>query len=488
MRKLTLLALLATALWGSAAAQQKPAVNAVSAKILFVDYGNPNSVDSLSITNGIEFGYLRKINRWLNVGLPVKVGLANVADDANNNRIFASLDGILQVQFARTEDTRVIPYIMGGGGMVWEKDLGTNLQIPMGAGLNIRVAGRSFVNIQAEYRLSQEEKRSNIQAGLGLVHYLGKVDSDGDGVADVLDLCPNEVGPASTGGCPDQDLDGIADREDQCPARPGKKRFNGCPDTDDDKVPDHEDDCPDTPGLEKFRGCPDTDKDGIPDKDDDCPEEKGDASAKGCPDSDGDGIVNSKDKCPDVAGLAQFGGCPFADKDGDKVPDDKDQCPDKPGRPDMDGCPDTDKDGIHDGKDSCPEQAGPESNKGCPELKKEEREVLNFAMRAVQFETGKAALKEESFAVLNQIVDIMNRYPGYKLRIGGHTDNVGEEQSNQILSEERAKACYQYLASKGVSPGRMSFEGFGESKPVASNDLPSGRRMNRRVEFDLYID
>ena len=154
----------------------------------------------------------------------------------------------------------------------------------------------------------------------------------------------------------------------------------------------------------------------------------------------------------------------------------------------MDGGPDTDKDGIHDGKDSCPEQAGPESNKGCPELKKEEREVLNFAMRAVQFETGKAALKEESFAVLNQIVDIMNRYPGYKLRISGHTDNVGEEQSNQILSEERAKACYQYLASKGISPGRMSYEGFGESKPVASNDLPSGRRMNRRVEFDLYID
>ena len=108
-------------------------------------------------------------------------------------------------------------------------------------------------------------------------------------------------------------------------------------------------------------------------------------------------------------------------------------------------------------------------------------------MRAVQFETGKATLKEESSSVLDQIVEIMNRYPGYNLRISGHTDNVGEEESNLVLSQERAKSCYQYLVSKGISPKRMSHEGFGESKPVASNDHSSGRRMNRRVEFDLYI-
>ena len=168
------------------------------------------------------------------------------------------------------------------------------------------------------------------------------------------------------------------------------------------------------------------------------------------------------------------------------MPDDKDLCPDVAGT--MDGCPDTDGDGLHDGVDSCPKQAGPVENKGCPELKAEEKEVLNFAMRAVQFETGKAALKEESNSVLDQIVEIMNRYPGYKLRISGHTDDVGEEGSNQVLSEERAKACYQYLSAKGISPKRIKYEGFGESRPVANNKLPAGRRMNRRVEFDLYID
>ena len=124
MRKTILLALCLTALWGSVQAQNKKAANAIFAKILFVDYGNPNSIDNLDITNGIEIGYIRNINRWLNFGIPLKIGLANVADDSNNNRIFAGADGVLQLQFARTEDTRIIPYVMGGGGLVWEKDLG----------------------------------------------------------------------------------------------------------------------------------------------------------------------------------------------------------------------------------------------------------------------------------------------------------------------------------------------------------------------------
>lgn len=488
MRKTVLLTLLCAALSATAQVQTNKAKNAFSTKILFVDYGNVNSVDSLNITNGLELGYIRNLNPWFNIAIPAKVGLANVVDDANNNRLFASLDGILQFQFARTEDSRLIPYLMGGGGLAWEDVLGTSFQIPVGAGLNVRVGGKSFVNFQAEYRLSMEEKRNNLQLGAGLVHYLGKVDADGDGIVDVLDLCPNEVGPASTGGCPDQDLDGVADKEDLCPARPGKKRFNGCPDTDDDKVVDDEDECPETPGLVRLKGCPDEDKDGIADKDDACPEEKGEASAKGCPDADGDGIADAADECPKEAGLAQFKGCPFADRDKDKVPDDKDACPDKPGNAAMDGCPDTDGDGLHDGVDACPAQKGSAANRGCPEVKKEDKELLLFAMRAVQFETGEAKLKEESYQVLDQIVDIMNRYPGYKLRISGHTDDRGEDDFNQKLSEDRAKTCYDYLISKDIPAERLSYEGFGESRPIASNERTSGRSMNRRVEFELYMD
>jgi len=489
MKRTTFLALLCLFLWGAAYAQHNnKAKNAFSAKILFIDYGNPNAADSLNITNGLELGYIRNLTPWLNIVLPVKVGLANVVDDANNNRIFAGIDGILQFQFTRTEDSRLVPYLMGGGGLVWEDVLGTNFQIPLGAGVNVRAGGRSFVNFQAEYRISQENKRNNLQLGLGLVNYIGRVDTDGDGVADVLDLCPTEVGPANTGGCPDQDMDGVADSEDLCPTQPGKRRFQGCPDTDDDNVSDNEDECPETPGLVRLKGCPDRDKDGVADKDDDCPDEKGDLTANGCPDADSDGIADAVDECPNEIGLPEFNGCPFADRDKDRIPDDKDACPDKPGKASMSGCPDTDGDGVHDGIDACPEQKGPAANKGCPEVKKEDKEVLQFAMRAVQFETGKATLKEESSQVLNQIAEIMGRYTAYKLRISGHTDNVGEEDFNQKLSEDRAKACYDYLISKGVSAERINHAGFGETRPIDSNDRASGRTKNRRVEFELYIE
>lgn len=511
MKKTLLAVLCCLLLWGAVQAQVSDK-NAFSAKVLFLDYGNPNSVDGLDITNGLELAYIRNLNRWLNVAVPLKVGVINVADDINN-RTFAGLDALLQLQYAKADSSRLVPYLLGGAGMVYEEVLGTTPQFPVGAGLNIRVGGRSYINLQGEYRISQEENRNNIQLGAGYLHRFGKLDADGDGIVDSMDKCPNQAGGQATEGCPDADLDGIADHEDQCPLQAGKKRFNGCPDTDGDEVVDSMDDCPTVAGLKSLNGCPDADGDGIADKDDACPDVKGAASARGCPDADGDGVADSQDKCPDEPGSPEFAGCPFADSDGDGVADDQDDCPDEAGPastrgcPDADGdgvadkndkcpelagsfegCPDTDGDGLHDGVDACPQQAGTAENKGCPELKKEEREVLNLAMRAVQFETGKATLKPESNQVLDQIVQIMERYPGYKLRISGHTDNVGEEQSNQLLSEERAKACYQYLIAKGVEPGRVSHQGFGESRPIATNQSSAGRSLNRRVEFDLYIE
>ena len=106
-------------------------------------------------------------------------------------------------------------------------------------------------------------------------------------------------------------------------------------------------------------------------------------------------------------------------------------------------------------------------------------------MRAVQFETGKATLKSESYPVLNQISTIMDKYPGYNLIIAGHTDNVGSAVNNQLLSERRAQACFEYLIRRGVSSSRMSHTGYGESNPISDNNSLSGRALNRRVEFNL---
>jgi OmpA-OmpF porin, OOP family len=512
MRKL--LPFLMFCLLGSLAlqAQQERSRDAFSAKLLFIDYGRANGIEGLDITNGLELAYTRNLLPWLNINAPIKVGVLDVQEDINN-RTFASLDGVLQFQMPGADTSKFIPYLLGGGGITWESELGTNPQFPVGAGLNIRVGGRSFVNIQGEYRLSQETDRNNLQLGVGYLHRFGKMDADGDGIADQLDECPTIAGTEATMGCPDQDKDGIADNKDKCPARAGQKRFDGCPDTDGDMVPDDKDKCPEEAGEAALGGCPDTDGDGVADGEDECPDDAGSTATMGCPDADGDGIADKDDACPLTKGTPEFDGCPFSDRDSDGVADDKDDCPDEAGNielagcPDqdadgvadkddlcptvagkMEGCPDTDGDGVHDGIDACPNRLGPAENKGCPELRKEEQDVLEFAMRAVQFELGEARLKKESEEVLNQVAGIMDRYPGYQLRISGHTDSLGDAEDNKKLSEERARACYYYLIEEGISSDRIQYEGFGEEKPIADNDRSAGRRKNRRVEFDLYVE
>ncbi len=108
-------------------------------------------------------------------------------------------------------------------------------------------------------------------------------DRDHDGIRDAIDECPDEPGPAATGGCPDRDGDGIPDRDDRCPDAAGSARFRGCPDRDGDGIPDVDDACPDEPGPQEFKGCPDRDGDGIPDRDDRCPDVKGLPAWQGCP-------------------------------------------------------------------------------------------------------------------------------------------------------------------------------------------------------------
>lgn len=455
--------------------------NAISAKVLFINYGLANGNDNMKTTNGIELGYTRHFSRFLGLTVPLKVGVANVIGEPDNVNII-SIDGLLRLQYAK-DNARVVPYAIGGAGYVWEKFENSDLQIPLGVGADIKVGKNSFVNLQGEYRISMEDDRNNLQFGLGYVYRFGKADADRDGVLDASDKCPNVPGVAALGGCPDADGDGIADADDDCPNEAGRKQTHGCPDTDRDGIADAKDACPEVAGP--LNGCPDADGDGIADKDDQCPNEKGSSAMNGCPDTDGDGIADRFDECPTEAGKPENKGCPIKDRDGDGIVDEADKCPDLPGA--LAGCPDTDGDGIIDPDDSCPTLSGPMSNKGCPEVKKEDREVLTLAMRAVQFETGKATLKKESFKILDQIADILQRYPGYALAIAGHTDDVGDGKANQLLSENRAKACNDYLVSKGISDKRLTFAGYGESSPIASNKTSDGRSLNRRVEFNLFI-
>ena len=105
--------------------------------------------------------------------------------------------------------------------------------------------------------------------------------------------------------------------------------------------------------------------------------------------------------------------------------------------------------------------------------------------KTILFDTGKSTIQSESQEVLDNIVSILNEYPNAKFTIDGHTDSIGSASSNQKLSEERAYAVMNYLIDNGVATSRLSSNGYGEDRPIASNNSNEGRRTNRRVEINL---
>ncbi len=278
----------------------------------------------------------------------------------------------------------------------------------------------------------------------------------------------------------DADQDGIKDNEDRCPKVPedidGFEDSDGCPDPDNDNdgIPDVKDKCMNDPedndGFEDDDGCPDNDNDQdlIPDADDECPmvpeDLDGFQDEDGCPDNDNDqdGIPDSSDHCPsdpeDIDGFADDDGCPDYDNDMDNVPDSVDNCPDVPGEVD---------------------------NNGCPREKPKAKEIKRgrVILRGVNFESGKAVLTDDSYAILDRVHQSLVEWPEVKVEIRGHTDSVGSRLYNKLLSQRRAKAVQDYLISRGISPDRLRATGRGEIEPIADNQTAEGRAMNRRVEL-----
>lgn len=167
-------------------------------------------------------------------------------------------------------------------------------------------------------------------------------------------------------------------------------------------------------------------------------------------DTDGDGVIDANDECPGTpAGVAVDAvGCPL-DSDNDGVPDYQDQCPGTP--------------------------AGAAVNAlGCEE---------DLVLRDVNFEFDSATLTMGAEQILDGVAEKLRANENVRVRIEGHTDSVGSEAYNLDLSQRRADAVADYLASQGVDRDRMQTTGFGESQPVATNDTDAGRAENRRVEL-----
>ena len=263
-------------------------------------------------------------------------------------------------------------------------------------------------------------------------------------------------------------------------------KFGG-KDTDGDGVYDKHDACPDVAGLEEFNGCPDSDGDGITDSEDTCPLLAGSLEFEGCPDSDGDGISDNKDACPNKAGLASLDGCP--DSDGDKITDSRDRCPNVAGPKENGGCPwpDSDGDSVLDKDDDCPSEAGTVANNGCPEIYPSDEALAQLVeySRTINFAFDSAKFTDGTPPVLDAIVEILVAYPKANFSVEGHCDSKGSTKVNQKISDKRAAAVVDYLIKSSIAASRLTATGFGESKPIDTNNTMAGRANNRRVEILL---
>ncbi|WP_299121536.1 OmpA family protein [uncultured Winogradskyella sp.] len=385
------------------------------------------SLSSISVSRYLSDGFVFTATGSLN--RIDKFGDASV-DDLS----YYGLDGRVSYSFMDVLKSNTIdPYLGVGGGYSWLDNIGAGT-LNGTLGIKFWISEKVGVNFNSTYKHSFEDYLpKHFQHTLGLTFKFGGTDTDGDGIYDQDDACPEEA---------------------------GLEIFNGCPDSDNDGIQDSKDDCPNTAGLAEFNGCPDADGDGVVDKDDKCPAVAGSKALMGCPDADGDGIADGDDNCPNESGPAANNGCPW---------------------------PDTDGDGILDKDDKCPNEAGTAANNGCPEVKPTEEvmETLNSYARTILFDTGKASFKKETNQVLEAMTAIFKEYPRADFAIEGYTDSVGSKSSNQALSERRANAVRDYLIANGISADRLTASGYGEDNPIANNKTRAGRKENRRVEVKL---
>lgn len=108
-----------------------------------------------------------------------------------------------------------------------------------------------------------------------------------------------------------------------------------------------------------------------------------------------------------------------------------------------------------------------------------------IVLRNIFFDTGQSTLRSESMIELQKIVQLLKNNPALKVEISGHTDNVGDEKANQLLSENRAKAVVNYLVQQGIASARLVAKGYGSSQPIAPNTTEAGKQRNRRTEFKI---
>lgn len=411
-----------------------------------------------------------------------------------------------------------------------------------GLGINFWLTKNFALNVASDYNYMTETSTVDyfdfFQHTVGVAfRFGGNNDKDGDGILDEEDACPETPGVASSvegcNGCPDADGDGLCDSKDNCPEEAGPVSNQGCPvkvvekvDSDGDGIYDDVDDCPNTPGVASSapgcNGCPDKDGDGTCDSQDPCPEDpkdecvlldevkdvervffeynsdaitaesklKLDKAAKvlanknyseiywlieGHTDSKGSASYNknlSQRRADSVKNYLSSKGVPAnrikAVGAGEALPI----------RPN-----DTD---AGRAKNRRVEFIPSDSNFQPKALKldnKAKQQVLNKLAKKVYFQVGSAKLVETSKVNLARIAAYL-KDSDKNWEVAGHTDATGNDANNMTLSQKRAQSVVDFLVSIGVPSSKLTAKGYGESKPIDSNDTKEGRANNRRIEFN----
>ena len=395
----------------------------------------------------------------MSLSFPFRLGTMEYPYAVNSfyrNFHFYAQDVALKYGFAQQGDKKIQPYISVGLGALYlansEKTLGENYpiehkweaQMPIELGINYRIIDNIFLQLSTSYRFSTGEeawhngigiqfqfntkKEAEITSlfesssrGIDKNHHSANI--DGDFLLTLLD--DHHLSMAET---EDDDKDGIPNSIDLCPNDAGDENFGGCPLLDDDN----------------------------------------------------DGLANHEDRCPTEAGDIAFAGCP--DSDGDRIADIFDLCPNEPGTRACKGCPDMDNDKIPDAIDKCPTEAGRADNEGCPMAALGEELGFKGIIQPIIFENEQYYLNKSSVENLDNIILLMNRYPNSVLSISGIAYDNEDANNNNILSDKRAKSCFQYLTKRGISEDRITYQGLGSSRSVNSTNL------QRSVEFQLFMN
>ncbi|MFN2439043.1 MAG: OmpA family protein [Chitinophagaceae bacterium] len=440
MKKLLVLVMVTISLTPSIFAQKSAYIRPSALGVSFIlnDYETARLIRTTSLSsvlNNKQFGEIKEMSPG--IGVTYFKGLKNHIDFAGtiaasfvpiplegqtfngNDQFLMEADASVNLKMF-TDKYVFTPYIsLGIGASMYDEKFGAIL--PIGGGFKFNIFNEAALFIQSQYRVPVTTQNNSY-------HFFNSI-----GIAGIIGRKREEpVKEVEIPQAPkDSDGDGITDDVDQCPTVAGVAKYNGCPvpDTDSDGVNDDNDSCRTVAGLPRYNGCP-------------------------IPDTDKDGVNDELDKCKDVPGVARFDGCPIPDADGD---------------------------GINDEEDKCPQLAGTRENNGCPEVKQEVVKRIEYAAKNVYFVTASYKLSSRSFKPLNDLVTLLNEDKDLKLSIEGHTDNVGADDYNQTLSDNRAQSVKDYLVSKGIDESRLTSQGFGETQPVADNKTAAGKAKNRRV-------